>query len=186
MQKLKQLLQLNRPHLVEYAKPHFAKLVIFDRDETLIVDQGYTHALEDLNFLVGALEAIKLADSIGAGVAIATNQSGVGRGLFSIQEMELFHKQLVGQVRAQTGIQILAISACPHLPESKCSCRKPEPGLILSLLSKLNVSKEDTVFLGNSDTDLMAGMNAGVSSFLASGKDLIPALKKWSSAVDSY
>lgn len=186
MQKLKPLLQLNKPHLVEYAKLHFAKLVIFDRDQTLILDKGYTHALEDLNFLEGALEAIVFANSIGAGVAIATNQSGVGRGLFSLQEMEMFHKQLVDQVHAKTGVQISAISACLHLPESKCSCRKPEPGLILSLLSKLGVSKEHTVFLGNSDTDLKAGMNAGVPSYLASGEDLIPALKKWSSAIDSY
>jgi D-glycero-D-manno-heptose 1,7-bisphosphate phosphatase len=186
VQKLKPLLQPNEPHLVEYAKLHFAKLVIFDRDQTLIFDKGYTFAPEDLIFLEGALEAIVFANSIGAGVAIATNQSGVGRGLFSLPEMELFHKLLVDHVHAKTGVEITAISACPHLPESKCSCRKPEPGLILSLLSKLGVAKEDAVFLGNSDTDLKAGINAGVQSFLASGEGLIPALKKWSSAFDSH
>ena len=186
MQKLKPLLLTNNPHLVEYAKLHFAKLVIFDRDQTLILDKGYTHAPEDLNFLEGALEAVAFANSIGAGVAIATNQSGVGRGLFSLQEMDKFHKLLVDHVHAKTGVQISAISACLHTPESKCLCRKPEPGLLLSLLSKLGVAKEDAVFLGNSDTDLKAGISAGVQSFLASGEGLIPALKKWSSALDSH
>jgi D-glycero-D-manno-heptose 1,7-bisphosphate phosphatase len=172
------------PHFRSYGSANFSRLVILDRDETIIEDLGYTHKIHELNFLPGALEAIQLANSLHAKVAIATNQSGVGRQYFSLHEMETFHNFMVKEILRLTGVEVSAIASCTHAPEDGCGCRKPKPGLIDLICSNLEASKSETIFFGNSITDLQAGKDAGVETYMARGEELIPLLERWSNNLD--
>ncbi len=153
--------------------------MIFDRDSTLIEDLGYTHKQEDLSFLPGALEAIAFAGKIGAAVAIATNQSGVGRGLFTLNQLDNFHHNLVNQICQATGMALSVIASCIHLPHDDCACRKPKPGLLLAILELTQVPRRNAIFLGNATSDLEAGVAAGVSARISSGDSLYQHIIDW-------
>jgi D-glycero-D-manno-heptose 1,7-bisphosphate phosphatase len=137
------------------------KLVIFDRDETLISDLGYTHELQDLAWKPGSLEALQLLNQKSIRTAVATNQSGIGRGFFTFREVDLFHEQMNDQIKARGGGNI-RFFVCPHIPEDNCNCRKPKPELLFSAIHHFGFSKEESVFLGNSNSDRMAAMAAGI------------------------
>jgi len=153
-------------------------LLILDRDSTIIVDQGYMWDPKMLEFLPGALESIKFASENNFNIAIATNQSGIDRGLFSIEDFLNFTQALVWIVNKNGG-RIDWVAACPHLPERICDCRKPKPGLIEALLRKFECSKENAIFFGNAESDVEAGNSAGVHSDIAVGGDIKDKLRKW-------
>lgn len=160
-------------------------LLILDRDSTLIVDHGYTWKARDLEFIPGALESLKFAQDNDVTVAIATNQSGLGRGFFSLQQYESFTNQLVEKVLLHGG-KISFIATCPHIPEDLCSCRKPQPGLITIILAKFGKVPSEVLLLGNSETDTIAGESAGVESRIATGKEIGTCLEEWLKEHDQH
>ena len=153
-------------------------LVIFDRDGTLIEDTGYPINPAGLVWQPGALKVIAWLRSQGFIVAVATNQSGVARGYFTLEQVEKFHAAMDTTIQAEGGrVDVYAI--CPHLINGAvaeyaidCDCRKPTPGLINQLLEKFQVRPECAVLIGDRDTDVLAGQAAGVASFLYDGGDL--------------
>ncbi len=135
------------------------KLVIFDRDGTIIVDHGYTHKVKDLRWMKGALQMLQELNQIGMPVVVATNQSGIGRGYYSQEDVNIFHAQMSLDVRLNGG-KIDAFYVCPHSPDLNglpaCTCRKPNPGLLIQAMIDFNVLSEECVFVGNSNSDLEA------------------------------
>jgi D-glycero-D-manno-heptose 1,7-bisphosphate phosphatase len=158
--------------------------LILDRDSTLTVDKGYTFQIQDFAFVEGAIDALLLAKEMDMSVSIATNQSGVGKGLFTTKQLFDFNQHLSKQIFDQTGLAISWILSCTHVESDVCACRKPNPGMLLELIKLSNIPKEKTAFFGNSDSDQIAGQNAGVYSRIAFGANLSKAILDWSDSID--
>jgi D-glycero-D-manno-heptose 1,7-bisphosphate phosphatase len=154
------------------------RVMFFDRDDTLIVDRGYTYQLDHLQWLPTVLDSLRTLRELGIDAFIVTNQGGIGRGRFTHEQMESFHDLLRLQVEDHGG-KITDIAFCPHHPlatlaeyRGPCSCRKPEPGMILALAAKWNIDLSASVFVGDRETDLAAGQSAGCHSYLLGGETL--------------
>ena len=127
------------------------KLVILDRDG--VINQDSVHYIKNPNEWIpipDSLESIARLNQHGFSVIIATNQSGIGRGLFDIETMNAINKKMLGLL-SQVGGHIDAIFYCPHTEDVKCECRKPLPGMILQAANELNISLE---------TELVDALNA--------------------------
>ncbi len=134
--------------------------VFLDRDGTLVRDPGYPHRREDYAMLPGVVEGARLLATAGYAVAIATNQSGIGRGLFGWADYQRFHGLLLAELAA-AGIDIVATLVCPHAPEAGCRCRKPAPGLLLRARDELGADLAASWMIGDGQRDLEAARRAG-------------------------
>jgi D-glycero-D-manno-heptose 1,7-bisphosphate phosphatase len=152
-------------------------LVVFDRDNTLIVDAGQNNRIENLEFLPGAIDSLKICFEFGFGVAIATNQAGISKGLFDLYTLNLFHQELNSRIVLETGHSLLAIAACPHQPTDFCNCRKPKPGMFEAL--KSTGLEELKVFFGDSDSDLAAAQSAGLVGIQIKNLKPFDEIRKW-------
>lgn len=172
---------------ISYSKDFSAEkpLLILDRDATIIEDFVYTWKKEDLHFIPGALESLRFAAENNFSIALATNQSGLGRGYFSLEDYRDFSNLLVDEV-TNSGGRIDFIATCPHLPSDECVCRKPKPGLISAILDKFKVPKMQTLLMGNAETDILAGQAAGVASFLTTGIGIKEQISEWIKQIDYH
>ncbi len=142
------------------------KLVILDRDGTINVDSDeYVKSADEWQPLPGALEAIARLNHAGWHVAIATNQSGLGRGLFDVAALNAMHAKL-HKLLAAVGGRVDAIFYCPHAPEDTCNCRKPAPGLFEQIGERFGVDLSGVPTVGDSARDLQAGAAAGCAPHL--------------------
>jgi D-glycero-D-manno-heptose 1,7-bisphosphate phosphatase len=138
-----------------------ARVVILDRDGVINEDSdSYIRSLSDWRPIAGSIEAIAALSQAGYTVAIATNQSGLGRGYFELEALESIHAKLNTLVAEQGGV-VSGIFYCPHTPEEDCQCRKPATGLLRAIESELYISVHDAFFIGDSLKDLQAGEAAG-------------------------
>lgn len=135
------------------------RAVFLDRDGTINVDPGYLDRPEALILLDGAVEALVRLQSLGFRLFVVTNQSGVGRGLFTEATLGAIHRRL-GEVIAPAVIEEFA--SCLHRPEEGCECRKPSAKLILDLAARHGVDVNQSYMVGDKLSDVMAGQNAGV------------------------
>lgn len=152
--------------------------VFLDRDDTLVVDRGYTHRVEDFVWVKGADTALRRLHASGIRVFVATNQGGIGLGLFSELEMHQFNSHLCAEA-VRSGGKISDIAFCPHHPRAAtpayrtpCQCRKPAPGMIVSLAEKWHIDLARSVVIGDRQSDLEAGLAAGCHSYLFECGDL--------------
>ncbi len=136
------------------------RFVFLDRDGTLVRDHGYTHRIEDYALLPGVAPALRRLAAAGFGLAIVTNQSGIGRGLFTLADYFAFERQLEADL-ARQGIPIAASFFCPHRPDAVCACRKPAPGLLLRARDVLGAELGASFVIGNDRRDALAGLAAG-------------------------
>ena len=137
------------------------KVVFLDRDGTINRDSpDYVKSRAEFEFLPGSLEAIKALTANGFTIIVLTNQSALPRQLISLEELKHIHDMLLQAVRSNGG-EIKDIFYCPHMPEDKCDCRKPEPGLILNARHKYSIDLADAVMVGDSYRDIGCGINAG-------------------------
>jgi len=153
--------------------------VFLDRDGVLIVDSGYPHWDEDLVLIPGAAEAVAAINAVGALAVVVTNQSGVARGLFSLERMEAFNALLVERLAAAGG-RIDAVYACPFHADAVDARfrhpdhpdRKPNPGLILRAAADHDIDLSRSLLIGDRDSDLEAARRAGIPGHLFPGGDL--------------
>ena len=142
------------------------KLVVLDRDGTLCREvDGYVSGPEDWEPLPGALEAVARLNQDGWRVVIASNQAGIGRGLFDVASFNAFNARM-HKALAEVGGRIDAVFFCPHAPEDDCDCRKPAPGLFRQIALHLGVSLEQMVAAGDSLRDVQAAAAAGCQPHL--------------------
>jgi D-glycero-D-manno-heptose 1,7-bisphosphate phosphatase len=138
------------------------KLIILDRDGVINYDSpDYIKSPEEWIPIPGSLEAIANLNHAGYQVAIATNQSGLARGYYDLDMLQRIHQKMHEQL-ATLDAHIEAIFFCPHLPESHCECRKPQPGLFYQISERFNVdlTKETIPAIGDSLRDLEAAEKA--------------------------
>jgi D-glycero-D-manno-heptose 1,7-bisphosphate phosphatase len=142
------------------------KLVILDRDGTINQDSDdYIKSPEEWIPLPGALEAIARLNHAGWQVVVASNQSGLGRGLFDMATLNAMHAKMNKHLSAVGG-RIDAVFFCPHGPEDKCPCRKPLPGLFEQIGERLGMDLKGTHVVGDSLRDLQAGVAVGCTPHL--------------------
>lgn len=142
--------------------------VILDRDGVLNHEAGggsYIARPEDFTWLPGALEALRLLRTAGLYLSVATNQSGVGRGIMSLAQLEAVHERMKAQA-ARHGGALDAIFFCPHSPEEGCDCRKPAPGLIQAAVARSGLPATESILVGDDQRDLEAAARAGVRAAL--------------------
>ncbi|MEO7399714.1 MAG: D-glycero-beta-D-manno-heptose 1,7-bisphosphate 7-phosphatase [Polaromonas sp.] len=142
------------------------KLIILDRDGTINSDSDeFVKNPEEWLPLPGALEAIARLNHAGWHVVIASNQSGLGRGLFDVASLNAMHAKM-HKMLAALGGRIDAVFYCPHVAEDDCSCRKPKPGLFEQIGSRFGVQLAGVPAVGDSVRDAIAGAAAGCEPHL--------------------
>jgi len=157
--------------------------VIFDRDNTLIEDAGYTHLVSDLRWRQGALELLSRLHDRQIACFIATNQSGLARGIFTHAQMQEFHGSLVASAENAGGC-IRAICTCPHADvpatagDRPCDCRKPRPGLFLTLMKAFHLDPSQGLSVGDKVSDWDAAKAAGLAAV-----DSRPPVSAWSDSI---
>ena len=141
-------------------------LLILDRDGVINQDSDrYIRSPDDWQPIPGSLDAIARLSRGGYDIAVATNQSGLGRGYFSLTQLEAIHARLCQEVEARGG-RIKGIFFCPHLPEDSCRCRKPATGLLSAIEAEFGESPRGAPFIGDSLKDLQAAREYGCAPIL--------------------
>jgi D-glycero-D-manno-heptose 1,7-bisphosphate phosphatase len=139
------------------------RVVVLDRDGTLVIDRGYLSDPDGLEFEPGAAAGLQWLYSHGYRLVVASNQSGVGRGLFTLERLASMHARLNAMVEA-LGARLERIYCCPHAPDAGCACRKPAPGLLLRAASDLGFKPEWAVVIGDKESDVEFGRLAGATT----------------------
>ena len=142
------------------------KLIVLDRDGVINEDSDeYVKSPEEWVPITGSLEAIARLNRGGYRVVVATNQSGISRGMFDLETLSAMHKKM-HDLASEVGAHIDGIFFCPHGPDDKCNCRKPKPGLFQEIQARLGTSLQGVPCVGDSLRDLQAGKSQGCTTFL--------------------
>ncbi|MGW1985466.1 D-glycero-alpha-D-manno-heptose-1,7-bisphosphate 7-phosphatase [Streptomyces collinus] len=144
--------------------------VLFDRDGTLLADVPYNGDPDRVRLLPGAAAAVRLARRAGLGTAVVSNQSGIGRGLLTTEQVRAVNERadhLLGGLGAWL--------FCPHVPDAGCACRKPRPGLILAAAARLGVPPARCLVIGDIAADVLAARAAGARGVLVPNAATAPA-----------
>ncbi|MDR2726836.1 MAG: D-glycero-beta-D-manno-heptose 1,7-bisphosphate 7-phosphatase [Deltaproteobacteria bacterium] len=139
--------------------------VLLDRDGTIIEDRHYLADPDGVTLLPGAVAGLGRLAQAGYRLAIVTNQSGIGRGLFDLDAMHRVHERLA-VLLARHDIHLDGIFFCPHAPEEGCDCRKPLPGLFGQAARSLGVRPERACIVGDKEADVDLGRNVGARTLL--------------------
>ena len=142
------------------------KLVILDRDGVINHDSDqYIKSPEEWQPIAGSLEAIARFTQAGYRVVVATNQSGLGRGLFDMDALNAMHDKMHKAVN-QLGGRIDAVFFCPHAADAGCDCRKPKPGMLVEIAARFDADLKDVPAIGDSLRDLQAASAVGARPIL--------------------
>jgi D-glycero-D-manno-heptose 1,7-bisphosphate phosphatase len=143
-----------------------AQVVVLDRDGVINEDSpDYIKSEDEWHAMPGSLAAIARLHQAGFVVVIATNQSGVARGLFDIDTLWGIHRKMLLEIQ-NVGGYVVRIFFCLHGPDDNCDCRKPKPGLLYQAAEHLGCGLDSMVMIGDSDRDLQAAAAAGAQSIL--------------------
>ncbi|MET0088919.1 MAG: D-glycero-beta-D-manno-heptose 1,7-bisphosphate 7-phosphatase [Candidatus Thiodiazotropha sp.] len=157
------------------------KLIILDRDGVINQDSdAYIKNPEEWQPIEGSLQAIARFNRAGYHVYVATNQSGLARGLFTIETLNAIHRKMLEAVKAVGG-QIDAILFCPHGPDDHCNCRKPKTGLYEEISTRCHTNLESIPVVGDSLRDLQAAIKVKATPILVrtgKGEKTLTALNK--------
>lgn len=160
------------------------KAVFFDRDGTLNVDKSYLYKIEELEWMPEALEALAYLAGKGYLLFVVTNQSGIARGYYTLEQLQLLHGYMAATAAA-AGAAIEKFYYCPHLQEGcvpkysiSCTCRKPQPGMLLQCFREYDIDKAASFMIGDGQRDVECAQNAGIRGYLYSGGSLLEFVKK--------
>ena len=141
-------------------------LIILDRDGVINYDSAdYIKSADEWIPIPGSMEAISRLSQNGYRIIIVSNQSGISRKKFTIDDLNGIHQKMIMHL-GQFGGSIEAIVFCPHGPRQGCDCRKPKPGMLFDIANRLRISLKDIYFVGDSQRDLDAAQAAGAKPVL--------------------
>jgi|TARA_R110001606_G_scaffold200159_2_gene348089 histidinol-phosphate phosphatase family protein len=156
-------------------------LVLLDRDGTINIDRKYLGDPAGLEFLPGAIEGLTALRDAGAVLAIVTNQSGIGRGMFDREQADTVNEHLVNMLAAH-GIEIAHVALCPHAPDDGCDCRKPAPGLALEAAEATGLPLENAWVIGDKTSDTGLADAVGARGVLITGDPLASPAEHFTAA----
>jgi D-glycero-D-manno-heptose 1,7-bisphosphate phosphatase len=144
------------------------RAVFLDRDGTINVDYGYVGKVEQFAILPRVKDALKLLQDNGFLLFIISNQSGVNRGYYTKDDLRAVHDKMVAEF-GEDGILFSEAFYCLHRPDERCDCRKPSPKAVKDIARKFNIDLARSYFIGDKETDVLTGRNAGTRTVLVSG-----------------
>jgi D-glycero-D-manno-heptose 1,7-bisphosphate phosphatase len=139
--------------------------IFLDRDGTIIIDKHYLRDPDQIEFIPGAPDALEALQKSGFKLVIISNQSGVGRGYFSENDVRKMHERLLSMLTEQ-GIKIDGLYYCPHAPDQQCECRKPLPHMGLKAQADIGFDLARSFMIGDRRDDLLFGRALGIPSVL--------------------
>lgn len=140
--------------------------IFLDRDGVINENRSdYVKSWNEFRFLPGSCEAIALLARAGHRIIVCTNQASIARGIITRETIEEIHYRMACEIDRAGGC-IEKIYYCPHGRDAQCPCRKPRPGLLLRARDELGLDMRDALFIGDSITDIQAGLAAGVHCML--------------------
>ncbi|MFZ4855710.1 MAG: D-glycero-beta-D-manno-heptose 1,7-bisphosphate 7-phosphatase [Desulfuromonadaceae bacterium] len=147
------------------------RAVFLDRDGTVNVEKEYLYRSADFEFIPGAPEAIRILNEAGIMVVVVTNQSGVARGYYTEEDVEILHRHITCELE-RFGAHVDAWLYCPHHPTGRgsyalpCQCRKPLPGMLHDASRRYDIDLRNSTMIGDKRTDMEAGQTAGCRTIL--------------------
>lgn len=148
------------------------KAVFLDRDGTInVYKPDYLWKVEDFLWIPEAKEGLRILSKTDYKIIIVTNQSGVGRGYYTKEDVEWLHDWMLEECKKE-GIRIDAIYYCPHHPDEGCLCRKPKPGMIHRAAEELGIDLKKSWMIGDNPKDIAAGKSAGLKTIQIKNKEL--------------
>ena len=164
-------------------------VAFLDRDGVVNADIGYLWRREDLLWVPGAPEAIRLFNERGWPVVVITNQSGVARGYYREDDVHSLHQWMNAELK-KMGARIDAFYFCPHHVKGvlaeyahECDCRKPKPGMILQAMEDWRADPETSFLIGDKESDVVAASAAGIQGYLFDEPNLLDYVQKNISAI---
>ena len=137
--------------------------IFLDRDGVINKEINYLHKIEDFEFIDGVFEACLFFQSLRYKIVIVSNQSGIYRGYFSEDDYQKITQWMLREFESK-GINILDVIHCPHGPNSKCSCRKPKPGMFFTAQKKYGIDMNHSWMIGDKETDIESANLAGINN----------------------
>jgi D-glycero-D-manno-heptose 1,7-bisphosphate phosphatase len=142
------------------------KIIVLDRDGVINEDSSeFVKSPEEWKALPGSLEAIAKLNKANIKVIVASNQSGLARGYFSLEMLSKIHEKMCSEL-AKVGGHLDGIFFCPHGPGESCECRKPKPGMMLEIAKLFNIIPSEMLCIGDSLRDILAAKAAGCTAWL--------------------
>jgi histidinol-phosphate phosphatase family protein len=140
-------------------------MVLLDRDGTIIVERHYLSDPAGVELLPGAVAGLRRMREMGFGLAVITNQSGIGRGYFTQNTLDAVHARMM-DLLGRHSVYLDGIYCCPHTPADACACRKPLPGLVHRAAADLGFHPSEAVMIGDKPCDIAVGRAVGAATFL--------------------
>jgi histidinol-phosphate phosphatase family protein len=141
------------------------RFALLDRDGTLIAERHYLADPREIELLPGVATGLRRLRQLGLGLAVITNQSGVGRGYFTAEQVGQVHRRL-GELLEGEGVRLDGFYFCPHAPEVGCLCRKPATGLVERAACELGFVPRQCLVVGDRSCDIELGRRIGATTFL--------------------
>ena len=141
------------------------RYALLDRDGTIIVEKHYLKSVDELELLPHAIEGLRALAAQGYGLIVVSNQSGIGRGLVTVEQVEAIHAELKCRLRAG-GVEIAAFYYCPHPPQDGCECRKPKTGMASQAIADFGFEPEKSLVIGDKASDIEFGRAIGARTVL--------------------
>ena len=139
------------------------KAIFLDRDGVVNKEKDYLYKLEDFEFIDDVFDVLKFFQSKGYLIFIITNQSGINRGFYSIEDYTKLTDWMLKKFKQQS-IIISKVYFCPHRPDEQCKCRKPKPQMILEAKKEFDLDLKNSLLVGDKNSDIEAGKNAGITN----------------------
>lgn len=154
--------------------------IFLDRDGVICQNRpDHVKSWDEFRFIPGVKNSLAALSKLDLPIIVVTNQAIIGRGIVPASVVEDIHQRMVSEIAAYGG-RIDRVITCPHRPEDKCSCRKPEPGMLLQAAAEMDIDLSRSYLVGDATTDLVAGQQVGCHTFLVlTGRglqQLLPAL----------
>jgi D-glycero-D-manno-heptose 1,7-bisphosphate phosphatase len=158
-------------------RPGARRAAFLDRDGVINIDRGYVSRREDFTFVPGVIEGARQLHELGYALVVVTNQSGIGRGLYTKEDFDTLTAWMKAEF-AGAGAPLAGVYFCPHHPSEafgqfrrECDCRKPAPGMLLTAAQELDIQLSASVMFGDKGSDLEAARAAGVPLRILLGTD---------------
>lgn len=129
------------------------KAVFLDRDGTINIDYGYVYEIKKFKYLPNAIKGLKILNDLGYLLIIVTNQSGIGRGYYTIADFNKLNDYMLNDLK-EKGVNIAKVYMCPHTDNDKCSCRKPEVSLFYQAIKEFDIDLSKSYLIGDKERDL--------------------------------
>ena len=162
------------------------KALFLDRDGIINIDHGYVSKIEDFTFTEGIFELLHLFTQKGYLLFIITNQSGLGRGYYTLQDFDTLTSWMLSVLNTHD-ITIEKVAYCPHAPEASCHCRKPQTGMIKDILKYYPIDLTNSWLIGDKQSDIDLAQQAKIVQSIAIGShDITHASYQFDTVMECY